>query len=221
MWNVKAYKKALQEIKDSGKFNGKSVKTKEEIYKELAKCLFQNYETIKSWTRPTSNGPGDESVRTDLEALLRVPTGALVTDQCDEKGETMQAIRLTDFNKNAILRCYELMKDYLHDNQMEDEECFSRMFAEIEKQKIAIPRVTYKKICEFIDENLAPIVYEREKTYSECYNDDIGFYNDEGEWEVRDEESMKKMCMAFIMKTMEIEQSLDNFVMEELHPLLV
>ena len=221
MWNVKAYKKALQEIKDNGVFNGKPVSTKEEIYEELGKCLFQNRETVKSWTRPTSGGPGDESIRMDLEKALGVPEGAFITNTDTKRGETMQAVRLTDFNKNAILRCYELMKDYLHDDAMEDEECFSQMFAEIEKQRIAIPGEVYEKIGQFIDENLAPIVYEREETYSECYSEDIGFYNEEGIWEVRDEESMKRMCMAFIMRTMEIEQELDKFAMDELHPLLV
>lgn len=221
MWNVKAYKKALQEIKESGKFNGKQIKTKEEIYKELAQIIYQQYDTIKSWTRPTSGGPGDDSIRKDLEKALGVPEGAFITNTDTKRGETMQAVRLTDFNKNAILRCYELMKDYLHDDAMEDEECFSQMFAEIEKQRIAIPREVYEKIGQFIDENLAPIVYEREETYSECYSEDIGFYNEEGIWEVRDEESMKRMCMAFIMRTMEIEQALDKFAMDELHPLLV
>ena len=221
MWNVKAYKKALQEIKESGKFNGKQIKTKEEIYKELAQLIYQQYDTIKSWTRPTSGGPGDDSIRMDLEKALGVPEGAFVTNTDSKRGETMQAVRLTDFNKNAILRCYELMKDYLHDDQMEHEECFSQMFTEIEKQRIAIPGEVYEKICQFIDETLAPIVYEREETYPECYSDDIGFYNEEGIWEVRDEESLKRMCMAFIMRTMEIEQALDKFAMDELHPLLV
>lgn len=221
MWNVKAYKRVLQEIKDSGFFNGKSISTKEEIYKELAKCLFQNYETVKSWTRPTSGGPGDENVRKELEEMLGLTAGALTSNQSEEKGKTMQDIRLTDFNKSMILRCYELMKDYLHDEDMESEDCFSHMFCEVEKLKIAIPAVVYEKICQFIDDKLAPIIYEREDTFAECYREELGFYNEEGIWEAKDEESVKKMCMAFILKTMEIEQELDAFAMEELQPLLV
>lgn len=221
MWNVKKYKTVLQQIKDFGELNGKSIKYKEDIYNEVGKKLFLNPETVKSWTRPSSSGPGSETDRKNLEEFLSVPDGTLITNEEQKEGTEMQAIIMTDFNKNAILHCYKLMKDYLHDDEIEDEECFSQMFAEVEKQKIAIPRDVYQKICQFIDERLAPIVYEREKTFTECYRDDIGFYNSEDVWEVSDEESMKKMCMAFIVRIFEIEQELDNFAMSELHPLLI
>ncbi|WP_414733851.1 hypothetical protein [Acetobacterium carbinolicum] len=221
VWNVKKYKTVLQQIKDRGELNGKTIKCKEDIYKEVEKKLHLNPETVKSWTRPSSNGPGFEVDRKNLEEFLGVPDGSLMINKEQKEVAEMQAIIMTDFNKNAILHCYELMKDYLHDDEIEDEECFSQMCAEVEKQKIAIPRGVYQKISQFIDERLAPIIYERKETFSECYRADIGFYNDEGKWEVKNEESMKKMCMAFIVRIFEIEQELDNFAMNDLHPLLV
>ena len=132
----------------------------------------------------------------------------------------MQTIKLNDFSKNAVWKCYELMKNYLHDDEVEYESCFVAMFQEIDKIKIAIPEAIYQKITQFMDDSLAPIVYEREKTFSACYSDEVGFYNAEGRWEIRDEEGMKKLCMEFMLKLMEVEDELDEFAMKELYPLL-
>lgn len=132
----------------------------------------------------------------------------------------MQTIKLNDFSKRAVWKCYKLMKNYLHD-EVESESCFAAMFQEIDKLKIAIPEVIYKRITQFMDDNLAPIVYEPEETFSACYSDEVGFYNTEGRWEIRDEEGMKKLCKEFMLKLMETEDELDEFAMKELYPLLV
>lgn len=113
------------------------------------------------------------------------------------------------------------MKDYLHDDNMEDEDCFSRMWCEVQKYRILIPYEIFTKVNDFIDQNLAPIIYENESTYAACYTDEIGHYNDEGIWEVKSEEALKQMCMNFLLKNIEIEEALDRFAIKELHPYLV
>lgn len=220
MWNVKAYKKALNEIKENGMFNGKKVETLEEIYDELTNVVYRGRDAIKGWGRPSSNGPGEESIRLELERVLNVPEGAFLISDTDRK--KVESVRgLSELNKIAIFKCYTLMKDYLHDEAMEQEECFAQMYTMIEMQRVAIPDGVYEKIIIFIDKVLAPIIYERENTFAECYSEKIGFTNADGNWEVHNEDCAKKMCMAFIMKTMEIEEKLDKFAMDELHQYLV
>lgn len=221
MWNEKFYKVALRKIKDEGFINKQPVNTLEDIYEVLSKILNYSADTIKGWGRPKSTGPMDVELYARLEELLCVPAGSLSKEKEETEEVKVQKPMLSDFNKNVILHCYEIMKDYLHDEEMENENCFSDMYAEIEKLRIAIPQDVYDKICTFIDENLAPIIYERIETFSECYTEKIGFFNEDGVWQVKTEEGMKEMCMAFLMKTMEIEQHLDEFAMTELHPLLV
>ena len=133
----------------------------------------------------------------------------------------MQPNNLNEFSKKAIFKCYVLMKDYLHDDEVESESCFGKMFQEIDKMKIAIPESIYKKITQFMDEWLAPIVYERETCFPTFYSDEVGFYNADGKWEIRDEDGMKKICKEFLLKLLETEDELDSFAMEELYPLLV
>lgn len=232
MFNKKAYIRVLEEIKREGIFHGKPVKSLENIYRELEDYVPRSIESFKSWKRPKSNGPRDLVVLEDLETALGIPLGSLTikeetitqnenSTETTEEETIMQKNNVTDFNKERIFHCYNVMKNYLQDDDVESEECFNCMYDEIEKCKVAIPTAVFEKISNFIDEKLAPIVYESEKTFAECYTDEIGYYNDENIWQTRDEEATRKMCMAFIVKLAEIEQELDNFAMNELSPVLV
>ena len=95
------------------------------------------------------------------------------------------------------------------------------MALEVEKYKIAIPSELYNKIDAFISKNLAPIVYDCKSTFSACTTDEIGFYNEDGSFVVRDDDGLKKMCCAFLGKLFDIEDALDKFAMEELQPWLL
>ena len=113
MFNVKVYKKALQKIKQEGIFNGKPVKSLEDIYRELEYFIPRSVETIKGWTRPKSNGPRDLDILQDLEQALGMPVGALTINaenitQNENSTETnkeeiiMQNTNVTDFNKEIM-----------------------------------------------------------------------------------------------------------------------
>lgn len=128
---------------------------------------------------------------------------------------------LSNVNKCAVFKAYDLMKNYLHDDNIEDVECFNKMWREVEKLKILIPTDIYAKISEFMDSYLAPIVYERKKTYANCYTDDIGFYNDDGMWEIKSDEAFRLLVRNFMLKNLEIEEALDNFAVNVLQPYLV
>lgn len=219
-WDVKKYKTVLNKIKDDGMLNGIPVKTKEDIYDIIASSLYINRDTAKGWTRPTSSGPKDEDVLMDIEKLLGVERHGFSMNV--EEGDTTEMVVkvLSDINKQAIFKIYELMKYYLHDDEMEDEECFSRMWCEVEKQRILIPIELFSKVSEFVDNYIAPIVYEPKTIYASCYTDEIGFVNDDGNWEVKSEEALKQMAMNFMLKNIEIEEALDDFAMRELQPFL-
>lgn len=95
------------------------------------------------------------------------------------------------------------------------------MWMEVDKQKLLIPAELFDKIMGFIDEHLAPIVFDAEKTYADCYNDELGFYNDNGAWVGRDKEASKKIILYFYLKNGEIESELDEFAMKEFQPYLM
>lgn len=220
-WDVMKYKKVLNQIKEDGSLDGTPINSKEEIYDIIAEKIYVNRETAKSWTRPTSTGPKDQEMVRDLEKLLGIECDSLSFETKKEETPKMEVKVLSDVNKRAIFKIYELMKDYLHSDDVDDEDCFSHMWSEVEKHSILVPDELYTKISDFMDNNLAPIIYEREKTYAACYTDEIGHYNDKGIWEVESEEALKKMCMNFMLKNIEIENALDEFAQKELKPYLI
>lgn len=59
MWDYQYYNSKICEIKQKRYFHGKYVKSKEDIYKIIANILNLSKDTVKSWTRPNSNGPKD------------------------------------------------------------------------------------------------------------------------------------------------------------------
>lgn len=219
-WDEKKYKIILDTIKNNGSLNGKPVKSKEDIYEIIKENIFVSIETAKSWGRLFSSGPKDEKTIRDLEKLLGVEINSFNTSVEKDPIIDMSDIKLSDFNKQAIYKMYELMKDYLHD-EYDNEETFNNMWSEVQKLQLIVPDEVYKKVSDFIDNSLAPIVYEQEKVFSNCFTDEIGYYTEEGSWKIRDEEAFKKMALNINIKIIEIEESLDSFAMKELRPYLM
>lgn len=209
MWDVKQYKKAINNIVIDGKINNQPVKYKKDVYFYLSEMIGYDSDTIKGWARPNSKGPNDTGVIRKMEAIFDLPCYKL-----EDNGQEV-------INKSAIYRIYELMKNYLRDEKKENEEYFLYMWNEIEKNKILLPQKLYQKIVEFIDNYLAPIVYEREETYSSCYTEEIGFWDEEGIWQVENEDARKLMHMNYVLKNIEIEEQLELFAMKELQPYLI
>ena len=130
-------------------------------------------------------------------------------------------IRVSDFNKFAIFRCYQKMKEYLHDDDVEFEECLSDMCQQIETYRIAVPEEIYEAIQECIEEYLAPIVYDPINTFALCYTDEIGFWKSDGTWQIKDEAGTLKVCTNFLLKLAEIEDKVDSFALKTLYPILM
>lgn len=227
MWDVENYKAAITATKKNGILMDDKVKTKENVYELLAEKIHCSKDTVKSWSRSSNNGPNDNDMIVSLEKVLGIPEGLLgrreekKMEKDDKMKKEEQEVRLTDFNKQAIHSCYMLMKDYIHSDEVENEDCFAKMCAEVDKYRIAIPQEIYEEINQCIDAFLAPIVYEYHDTFAQCFTDDIGYFDNDGVWNIKDEEAGRKSCMYFLMKLVEIEKSVDNFAMEKLYPRLM
>ncbi len=128
---------------------------------------------------------------------------------------------VTDITRNAIFSAYSLMKDFLFQGAVEDEQCFCDMHYEVEKLKVLIPDCLFKEIDEFIDEKLAPMVYDHDTVFADCMTDDIGCFDEDGSFHIHDEEAMTKFAMNFHKVIYEIGQELDEFAMKTMRPYLV
>ena len=123
--------------------------------------------------------------------------------------------------RRAILKAYRLMKEYLHGGAVENEECFCNMWYKVQKLKRVIPCGLNDEIDEFIDETLAPIVYDRDTVFADCMTDDIGYYEENGCFRLHDREAVEKFCMNFYKTLSEIDRKLDEFAMKFMRPYLI
>ena len=130
-------------------------------------------------------------------------------------------IALSGIAQKAILDCYLAMKEYMHDENLEDEERFYEMYDTCEQQKSVIPNRIYSKIKNFINSTLAPIVFENDTVYAACYAEDICYQDENGHYVVKKEEDIKTLLLRYFSKTLEIEEKLDRFAADELYPYLV
>ena len=119
---------------------------------------------------------------------------------------------LSPTTKISILACYIAILEYLDSDDIDSEERFGQMCNEIDAEKTYLPLVIHREICRFVDNKVAPIIYEHKAFFSECYTDEIGFVNEEGVWQTRNEESTRKMCTAYVSKLEEVTIELETLV---------
>lgn len=234
MWDSKKFSDILDGFKtkcrnDGVLFMGQKADSKEKIYLLISDELGRSEETwresdtVKSWTRPGSTGPKTNELIERVEKILGLPAGDLGRREEKKAMEKDQksVTTMTDFSRQAIMRCYVLMKDFLRrgiENVAAEEE-FLNMRQAIEMQKIAIPETIYCQLIEAVG-FLEPIVYEPQTTFACCYSDSLGYFDDEGVWHIRDGKETHFVA-NFISALLEIERDLDEYAMKNFYPALV
>ena len=221
MWDVEKYRAIVDAVKKSGRLEGCKVTTREDVYAFIGDKVGVTEEGAKSWTRKNSTGPRTNKQIAKLEQLFSLPEGSLGRREEKAPKAKKVVIKMTDVNKNAVLSCYQAMIGYLHSDDVENEECLAAMCQKVNTYKIAIPEEIFGAIQNCINEFLDPIVYDQQKTFAQCYTDEIGFWEDDGTWHIRDKEGTMKFCANYMMRLVEIEECIDNFAMETLYPLLM
>lgn len=239
MWNVSMYKAVLKAIKDSGKYRGKDIHTMEELYELISADLLVSVDTLKSWARSYSKGPSRKDDLKKLAELTCCPLEKLDGEKCDvdtnlliniryksdltknQNNEEMHEINLTDFSKTHVMNVYSLVKAYLESDCVEDIEAYEAIVSEIETLKIAIPAAIYKKIYDYIDTYIAPIAYDSNSLFADCYTEEIGKFNEDGCFQTNDEAATLKFCVMFSSKIHDIKKAWEQFAIEELQPYLI
>ena len=227
MWKVEKFNTVVQEYITKKKGEG-DLLTKKDVYELLnMKYHVGEPDTIRKWGEKNNHGPRAENYR-DIEEFFGLNPGELDDDfdgyivRKDEKCEkSKDYIELDAFNKKVLLEVYWLLKKYLESDRVEEEEFFLETVKEVEKRKIALPEFIFDKIMRFIDMTLAPIIYDSENVFSKCYTSYIGRYDESGIFRINDEQSTRAFLYYYLHTLHTIEEELDTFAMQELHPLLV
>lgn len=221
MWSVEKYRALIKAAKKSGMFKNRKVKTEDDVLTIIAEELHFSPETTKSWLRINSPGPRDNETIAKLERLFSLLDGSLGRREEKSPKAKKMVIKMGDFNKHAVLCCYQAMKEYLHSDDVENEERLAVMCQTVDTYKVAIPEEIFEEIQKCINEFLDPIVYDSQNTFAQCYTDEIGSWGDDGTWHIKSEEGTMKFCANYMIRLVEIEERIDRFAMATLYPVLI
>lgn len=129
--------------------------------------------------------------------------------------------QLTDFTKNCIFQCYNLMRDCTDTDNIENTEFIYSVFRKIERYKVTIPMEIYNNINNFVEETLYPIVDDPDFFSSTTLPEYGSFDEERGSFVVNSEESLKKIMISFFQISIDMERKVDDFAMKHLRPYLI
>ncbi len=123
--------------------------------------------------------------------------------------------------QESLKEIHFIIKNFLHEGDMEDIDAYCRTLSEIDKYEIAVPKELYKSIVAFIDEHISPLVFDHKNTFSATYSPEYGTYDEDGIFCISTEEQLKGMLATYYKIIFEAEKEWDNFAMNELHPVII
>lgn len=226
-WNAKKFRKLVNSVAIGvAPLNGQVVSsTKSDIRIKIAEAVNYSEGTVRSWESPTSSGPSEPSVVEKLEAMFGTSFDAnqATSNTNNRKGNNtmMNQVAVNDFIKKQLFEVYSLIKNYIGNADVEEEEKFVELQSELERYSISIPEEVYDILIDFVDTKLAPMVYDNASVFSECYTSDIGCHEDDGTFTTNSDEGTLKMIGAFYDVIMRTEQDFDKIADEHIRPILL
>ena len=179
----------------------------------IGDALGISHNTVKDWERATSNGPDPRipGLLEQLEAYLELPEGGL-------RERTAEPIKLneeerkimnttTDFQKQQIMECYERLRKFVSDMDIEDENVYYDIRNMIEVKKIALPTAVYKAMMNFMDQVVEPYVFE---DTTEIFSEEEAKRNEKGIVEIKSEQAFQKLMVRFMEKLSELDAKIET-----------
>lgn len=131
------FREILKSIMEKKKFKGHRISSKQQLYVLIGEALHVSPETVKYWQRDKSSGPDtrDPELLKELEKYLGYPTGALQKkiNIEEEKTEDKRMDKVSEFQKQQIMEIYEVLKNFVSEMNIENEDEYYRIRAVIER----------------------------------------------------------------------------------------
>ena len=195
------YRTVLNLIKKTGEFKGKAVPSKARLHEMIGDALGISHNTVKDWERATEGG-------------LRERTAEPIKLN-EEERKIMNTT--TDFQKQQIMECYERLRKFVSDMDIEDENVYYDIRNMIEVKKIALPTAVYKAMMNFMDQVVEPYVFE---DTTEIFSEEEAKRNEKGIVEIKSEQAFQKLMVRFMEKLSELDAKIETFAESELKPYL-
>lgn len=128
---------------------------------------------------------------------------------------------ISDFQKQQIMQCYKLIKEYLRSENVENADEYNKLHMELYDLKPFLPNVIFEQIMEFVLKEVEPLTSNYYEIFTEpMMKKGYGYINDNGAFEIKDEESVKMVIAHFYEVLFTLEEKLEKFAEEKLFPIL-
>ena len=214
------FREILKSIVEKKELNGDRISSKQQLYVRIGEALHVSPDTVKYWQRDKSSGPDPRTpeLLKELEEYLGYP-GALQEkiNIEEEKTEDKRMDTVSEFQKQQIMEIYEVLKNFVSEMNIENEDEYYRIRAVIERKQLVLPDTIFNTILQFMDNVVEEYVFEAE--YPDFTKEEAEYEN--GVMNIKTDAAFNKLMSHFLERLQELDKKIDQFAEQELRAYLL
>ncbi len=214
------FREILKSIVEKKELNGDRISSKQQLYMRIGEALHVSPDTVKYWQRDKSRGPDPRTpeLLKELEDYLGYP-GALQKkiNIEEENTEDKRVDKVSEFQKQQIMEIYEVLKSFVSEMAIENEDEYYRIRAVIERKKLVLPEIIFNAILQFMDNVVEKYVFEAE--YPAFTEKEAEYEN--GVMNIKTDVAFNKLMGQFLERLQELDEEIDHFAEKELKDYLL
>ena len=159
------FREILKSIVEKKELNGDRISSKQQLYVRIGEALHVSPDTVKYWQRDKSSGPDPRTpeLLKELEDYLGYPDALQKKINIEEeKTEDKRMDTVSEFQKQQIMEIYEVLKNFVSEMNIENEDEYYRIRAVIERKQLVLPDTIFNTILQFMDNVVEEYVFEAE-----------------------------------------------------------
>ena len=214
------FREILKSIVEKKELNGDRISSKQQLYVRIGEALHVSPDTVKYWQRDKSSGPDPRTpeLLKELEDYLGYPDALQKKINIEEeKTEDKRMDTVSEFQKQQIMEIYEVLKNFVSEMNIENEDEYYRIRAVIERKQLVLPDTIFNTILQFMDNVVEEYVFEAE--YPAFTEEEAEYEN--GVMNIKTDAAFNKLMSQFLERLHELDEKIDQFAEQELRAYLL
>ena len=214
------FREILKSIVEKKELNGDRISSKQQLYMWIGEALHVSPDTVKYWQRDKSSGPDPRTpeLLKELEDYLGYPDALQKKINIEEeKTEDKRMDTVSEFQKQQIMEIYEVLKNFVSEMNIENEDEYYRIRAVIERKQLVLPDTIFNTILQFMDNVVEEYVFEAE--YPAFTEEEAEYEN--GVMNIKTDAAFNKLMSQFLERLQELDEKIDHFAVNELKDYLL
>ena len=120
-----------------------------------------------------------------------------------------------DLITKDLVRCHKVMREAIKEYLNRANQC-NKLFY-VRKYCRKLPEEISKKIETFVEENIAPMVYDMDYWEGIEHNEELGVYDDRGHFILDDEQAFSCILTSKYYRIQELLDQLEEFMFDEIY----